>query len=491
MLSRSTKRMLLAGLLMASRSELGFAQEIEGRFLPAAGASSLVVAPPPIQVFLRIPVAEFRDIELASQSTPAPVQAPPPPKASDVPGPKAPDAKVEPPPANPEAPNFPPLTSAALGDSQVAMSAPQIMGDFGGYSIRKTIFVPVTLLTTTTQFRTVVTEPSSGPIITSTNLLSTMTSPSRLLIPVPVQVPVVSRAGSGFKIADDDSPIPTDRVFFSYNNFDGLRGQAGFNQGTFVSSTTTGTPVTVFPISATIVRITTTPGTTTSATVNALATATPQVDLNREIFGFEKTFLDGYASFELRVPIYQSMSESIANGGFAGDDFGDVTTVLKFALVKETDRDFSVGLATTFPTGPAIVGDDVNIRAVLFQPFVGFYRGYGDFFVQGFTSLVASTSSQDPTLIFNDYAFGYRLYRGPQGQFLTSVSPAFEVHVTTPLDSHGDDATGLIVTDIVSFTGAVHFGFGANSTLSVGCNVPATGPRPYNAEAIVQLNYRF
>jgi hypothetical protein len=485
MLSRPTRRFLLAGLLMATRTQLGSAQEVQNAFVVPPDASSVAESPAVLRVHL--------DFVPAAQTEPAPTPAAPTPKTTDsktpdIAGPKAPDAGAAPPPG-PEAQNFQPITSSALGDTQVALSAPNIMGDFGGYSIRKTIFVPVTLLTTVTQSQTVVTVPSMGPNVTSGALLSSSTTPSRLLVPVAVQVPVVSRAGSGFKIADDDSPTPTDRVFFGYNYFDGLRGQGGIVSSPFASNTITGAPVTTFPSSSTIATITTTNSTTTSSKASPPLSPVPQVDLNREMFGFEKTCLDGYASFEVRVPIYQSMNESIANGGFAGDSFGDVTTVFKFALVKETDRVFSVGLATTFPTGQAIAGDDGSIRAVLFQPFVGFYRGYGDFFVQGFTSLVASTSSQDPTLLFNDYAVGYRVWRGADG---SSISPVLEVHVATPLDNHSvDDFSGLYVPDLLSFTGGVHFGMGRYATLSIGCNVPVTGPKPYNAEAIVELNYRF
>jgi hypothetical protein len=515
MLSRSTKRMMLAGLLLATRTQFGAAQEVQNAYVVPPGGSRVAPAPPtqPYPPYTTMPApqayAEFLPI---SQQDPAPMPGQPaqpmptrpmpaqpmPPlrlpkisddKAPDI-GPKAPDASPPPSPI-PEPQNFQPATSSALGDTQVAMSAPNIMGDFAGYSIRKTVFVPVTVLSTVTQTQIKVDTPSSGPAITSTSLLSTVVTPGRLLVPVSVQVPVVSRAGSGFKIADDDSPIPTDRVFFSYNYFDGLRGQPGISSGTFPTSVVVGPTTTTFPVVGPAITMTT-PITTTSVTGVPQSTAVPQVDLHREVFGFEKTFFGGNASIEVRIPIYQSMNESISNGGFAGDNFGDVTTVFKYALVNQRDRVFSVGLATTFPTGPAIDSDDGSIRAVLFQPFIGFYRGYGDFFVQGFTSLVASTSSQDPTLLFNDYAVGYTLYRSPEGQLLKSVSPVLEIHVTTPLDNHGDDGSGgLIITDIVSFTAGVHFMFGPNSTLSLGCNVPVTGPRPYDIEGIAQLNYRF
>ena len=496
MLSRSTKRMMLAGLLLATGAQLSSAQESQDVYIVPPGTQNVAERPMALRVHLDLlQVAQADPAPPPTRKMPGqpmpgqPMPKTPDSKIPDAVGPKAPEAVV-PPQANPDAPNFQPLTSSALGDSQVALSAPNIMGDFAGYRAFKTVFVPVTAFTTVTQTQLKVDTFSAGTVITSTNLLSTVVTPSKLLVPVSVQVPVVSRAGSGFKLADDESPIPTDRVFFSYNYFDGLRGQSG-SIGSFPPTIVVGASTTTFPTVGPA-STTTTPITTTTTQFAQQTSGVPQVDLHREIFGFEKTFLDGNASIEVRIPIYQSMNESIANGGFAGDSFGDVTTVFKYALVNQRDRVFSVGLATTFPTGQSIPTDDGSIRAVLFQPFVGFYRGYGDFFIQGFTSLVASTSSQDPTLIFNDYAVGYTVYRGSEGQLLRSVSPVLEVHVTTPLDSHSDDDSGgLFVTDIVSFTAGVHFGIGGNSTLSLGCNVPVTGPKPYDVEGIVQLNYRF
>jgi hypothetical protein len=469
MLARSTTRMLLAGLLLTTCVAFGAAQDY---------ANS--AAPPRIEF---LPVA-------AQAPATAPQAAPPAPKAPDgktpdAVGPKAPEAKTEP---APETPNFQPITSAALGDSQVALSAPQIMGDFGGYTVRRTVLVPATVFTTVTKFQTVTIIPGGEGTPVTTVTSSSTTTPSRIFVPVTVQVPVLSRDGSGFKIGDNDSPIPTDRVFFTYNYFDGLRGTPGSFPGQSSSSTVVGP--TNFNVTFPDFNFVFTTNSNTTTSTLAPGSAIAQANLNREIFGFEKTFFDGYASFEVRVPIFQAANESIAAGGFAGSDFGDVTTVFKFALIKQSDAVFSVGLATTFPTGPAILSDTGSFRDVLFQPFFGFYRSYGDFFVEGITSVVLATSAQDPTLLFNDYAFGYTVYRGTDPRYPTSISPALEVHVSTPLGNH-DESSSVFVSNVVSLTGGLHFGFGPRSTMSFGCNVPLTGPRPYNAEALVQFNYRF
>ena len=383
-----------------------------------------------------------------------------------------------PPPDAGASANFLLLVSAALGDTSFAAAPPQVMGDFGGYLTRHVIFAPTTLTTTTTTTTTTGSSPPKVVVITNT-------STSTVLVPVTVSTPVVSRAGSGFKIADNASPIPTDRVFFSYNYFDGLGGPAGSNGGSTSSNTVNipGRGVGVPP--DTIV---------TSVRVAPVTVPVSSIDLNREIFGFEKTFLDGNASIEVRLPIFQSSGSAAAGvgaGGFVGDNFGDLTTIAKFAVINDPNGVLSLGLATTFPTGPTVPGPNGNFQAVLFQPFVGFYLPYGDFFVEGFSSVVLSTENHDPTLLFNDVSFGYRVYRNPAAPIVTGVTSVLEVHVTTPLENRDSESLGIVVPDILSFTAGVHVQLGTRSEVSIGCNVPVTGPRPYNAETLVQLNYRY
>src|SRR5262249_14126916 len=70
------------------------------------------------------------------------------------------------------------------------------------------------------------------------------------------RIPVVS--GGAVKIADNESPRPVDRIFLTYNFYDNLNTFGGRD-----------------------------------------------FDVHREVFGFEKTFLGGDASFGLRVPVLQ------------------------------------------------------------------------------------------------------------------------------------------------------------------------------------------
>ena len=218
-------------------------------------------------------------------------------------------------------------------------------------------------------------------------------------------------------------------------------------------------------------------------------TVSPMGDLNREIFGFEKTFLDGKASIEVRLPIFEGTGAF--DGDFNGTHFGDITSIFKYAVLLDPQGlTFSTGLALTVPTGPAIELDTSNYRSVLFQPFVGYLYRFGDVYVQGFNSIVVSTSSQDPTLLFNDISVGYRFYNGRSGDFVRSIDSVLEAHLTTPLDHRGESSE-LIVTDIFSSTAGLHFGVGQRSFLTLGLNGTWTGPRPYGIEGIVNLDIRF
>src|SRR5262249_50927721 len=130
------KRLLLAGLLLALRTQVGLAQGFGGILqtnnnCPGCGSSQ------------QIPTYPAPYVQPWPQAAPMPTM---PPLAPTTPDAKSPEQKTqpnaEPPAPKLDAQSFQPVTSAALGDTQFAMAAPQIMGDFAGYSARRTFFVP-------------------------------------------------------------------------------------------------------------------------------------------------------------------------------------------------------------------------------------------------------------------------------------------------------------------------------------------------------------
>jgi hypothetical protein len=348
---------------------------------------------------------------------------------------------------------------------------PHMMGDFQGYFARVSVNVLGTQTTTTTAtIRNGGVPPTSSTVTTTT---TTPVSQSRtILVPVP--------GLGGFKIADNASPMPQDRVFFTYNYFGHVRGPQ--------ESTA---PIDVTQSIAQSLPGRQGPGATANTTINTFIPGAPQTtaNLHRELFGFEKTFLDGNASIELRVPFVQ---QSASDEAFRASHIGDLTIIAKYAffLNRETGDVFSAGLAVTAPTGPGIDTIDGTLHSTLLQPWFGYIWNRDRFFLHAFHSVVIPTDSRDVTLLFNDVGVNYWLYRGSPDRPLNFIVPMIEAHVTTPLNHRSGDAA-VFVPDMVVLTGGVHLGVFRNGTLSVGAATPVTGPRPFNIEAFVQLNWRY
>ncbi len=381
------------------------------------------------------------------------------------------------PPTQPQAPaptdtsQFGQGATGGLGGLAEGGLTTNLIGDFAGFTFLQTIFVPVTQTTTT-----IITNPEQPP----QKIVTTKT----VLVPVSIFNTWAGRAGSGFEIGENASPLPQDRIYFSYNYYNHLGGAGGFTPG----SSTTTTTATVLPDSR---PITFQPAFQTSTTVMTPNTTVPtqHFDLHREMLGFEKTFFDGNASIEVRLPVF----EQNGLGDVGPDEFGDTTLALKYAFFKDrtTGNVFSGGLAVTAPTSRGIDLPDGTLHDWLIQPFIGYLVNFGPAYVHGFTSIVIPTDDRDATVLFEDLGIGYRLFQSQPGsnRFVNLVAPTLEVHVTTPLDHrHGGE---IQVPDIVSFTAGVHVGMGQRSLLTIGVNTPVTGPTPYTVEAILEYNLRF
>jgi len=216
--------------------------------------------------------------------------------------------------------------------------------------------------------------------------------------------------------------------------------------------------------------------------------------------GLEKTFLDGDASIDLRLPLNTLTVRSglpILNGTHT--DVGDLSIILRYALYRDDELDnwFTAGLAVTVPTGPDTLAgiDNGGVpHSTVLQPFVGFLWNYGDLYVQGFSALDIPTDTSDVTFFFNDLGLGYFLYRSEDPyRVLTAFAPAFEVHVTTPLDHRGpvSAASPIGASDIVNLGVVANVEFYGRARLSVGVVTPVTGPNPFDFEALVQLRISY
>jgi hypothetical protein len=97
-------------------------------------------------------------------------------------------------------------------------------------------------------------------------------------------------------------------------------------------------------------------------------------------------------------------------------------------------------------------------------------------------------------MVYNDVGVGYFVFRAEDPESLIStIAPTFEVHVNSPL-THRDwfnanDPSGT--PDVVDLTYGVNVGLGGQAVLTFGWVTPVTGPRPFNYEAVLLLNWRF
>ncbi len=326
------------------------------------------------------------------------------------------------------APNLPTdaFARAPEGGTQPAADVPGVFGDQIGIFGNRVILLPpgVTGPAIQRQF------PGFRQVSGNTSIL---------VAPLPYR--------TGFKITENESAKPVDRIFFNYNyynNVDRLLNVPGLNQA----------------------------------------------DFHREMIGFEKTYLGGDASVGLRLPFRQ----------LTGDEFvedrhlDDISLIFKFALVnnRTTGNVLSTGMVLTLPTGDALkIDGQSDINSTVFQPFIGYIYHFGDFYAQGFSSLVVPTDARDVTILFNSIQLGYRLLRNDSPErWLTSVTPVAEFHLNTPLNHRGLFEVPIGFSDSLNFTGGCYFGF-RRATLGVSVGTPMMGPRPYDFEVATNLTFSF
>ena len=284
--------------------------------------------------------------------------------------------------------------------------------------------------------------------------------------PSPRAATALAPSVRGFKIAENQSPQPQDRVFYSFNYYYNLN----------------------------------------AAVDKRFDTPINNLRAYREILGFEKTFDDGRASFGLRLPIDTLFASSTIKGNFAkpggvSTAVGNLSIFTKF-LVRmdpETGSLISAGLVVTPPTGPGTFAGAKFIQSIqttTIQPYVGYIFRRDRFYLHGFSAFEFPMNPSDVTLMYNDFGVGYFLYRDPDfnsSKFLTAVVPTSEVHVNTPLNHQNafnpNDIAGT--ANVVNLTQGVGFEFHRRSILTFGVVTPVTSPKPFDIEALILFNIRF
>jgi hypothetical protein len=272
---------------------------------------------------------------------------------------------------------------------------------------------------------------------------------------------------ASYKITEDESPRPQNRAYVAYSfydNVDRFFERNGTNDLLTRLPTITGAPAQpVFP---------------------------GHSDLHRETVGFEQTFLNGDASFGLRLPFLQLVGDRQVED----TQVGDLSLILKYALInnRQTGNVFSTGVVFTLPTGPGLViPGESSLHSTIIQPWVGFIYNFGDLYVQEFSSAAVPTDMRDVAVVFNSIGAGYWLYRdrGPCAR-IQGLVPVLELHLNTPLNHRGLEAGVINFPDALDLTGGCHILLRRTKVGFAVCT-PLTGPKPYDIEAAANLEFRW
>lgn len=268
------------------------------------------------------------------------------------------------------------------------------------------------------------------------------------LAPFVARVPTYVRGA--FKVTENDTPRPTTRAYMTYNFYDQVFAGSGFG-------------------------------------------FTPRVMLHQQVFGFEYANESRTASLSVRLPYNQL----VAPGLVSDTGIGDMTLISKVVIWENnlTGNLLSGGLALTVPTGHQPFANTITgqkIRGSLIQPWMGYIYNSpgGDWFTQGFNSLIIPTDQSDATFMANTASVGYWLYRN-SGTVLTGIVPVAEIHTNIPFSNSGllNEPIGFV--NSVNILAGSHFFIGESLGLGFAAGAPITGPRPFSLQGTFQVNWRF
>ncbi len=349
---------------------------------------------------------------------------------------------------SPTAPTFtPPATGSLLSGlaSQSGGSMPTMIGDQGpSLSIRQ-----------------------ATPGTTPPTIPSPFPPPTPPPTPNPRLASALAPSVRGFKIAENQSPRPQDRVYFDFNFFSQVNQAVNLR----------------------------------------LESPVDNLQAYRYMLGFEKTFFDRRASFGMRVPINTLTADSTISGNFArpggtSTSMGDLSLFTKFVFCEnpKTGSLISAGLQVTPPTGPGSFAGAKYLQSIhttTVQPFVGYIWARDRFYFHGFTAMQAPMNPADVTMLYNDFGTGYFLLRrAPNtdpGRIVRLVAPTFEIHINTPMNHRNAfNANDPVATsNSVNFTYGLNIGLGQRSLLTFGFVTPVTNPKPFDYEVIALFNLYF
>ncbi len=296
--------------------------------------------------------------------------------------------------------------------------------------------------------------------------------------------------GGSFNVSENNTAIPTDRVYFVYNAFySSVSTSVGFGPNGPIQQSS---------------------------------------NLYRYLMGFEKTFFDGNASIDVRMPLLSGFQ--FENNSYSSDlgNVGNLTMYLKGLLYADDNSALATGLGIGLPTGsdlhtrssfsPNTEFVTIQNQTVNLMPFVASTFAPNDrWFVQSFGQLLFNTSGDNvvnqtgsvgvfnqQNLLQADLGVGRWLWKDSTRPYFTGLAGVFELHYTSTMQNSdvvrlppgflgGEVYNSANRLDLLNLTSGVHTQLGPMSTLRVGAVVPLkeSPDRVFDSELQVSFNRRF
>lgn len=258
-----------------------------------------------------------------------------------------------------------------------------------------------------------------------------------------------------FKVSENQSVLPRDRIFVNYNWFNDIGGAT---------------------------------------------------NLGRTQLGAEKR-VGRRASVGVRLPVYFVDPGTVGGASTFGlgttqfTDVGDLVVTFKYLLRQSAYGAVAVGTAYQIPTGPATIGDvdasyttQASHRGSI-QPYLGALRWFNDtWFLHGFVAADVPIDLDDATMLFTDVGIGNYFYTCG-GRRVRAVVPTMEAHINSPLNNRtvlNSAGTGpaTFYNDQVFLTSAVTL-LMPKSTLALGVVAPVGNQDSASWDYEFQVQWNF
>lgn len=312
----------------------------------------------------------------------------------------------------------------------------------------------------------------------------TLATPIELSLPNPSGGGVVGR----MKIAENNSPLPRDRVFFNFNYFQNVPFTAG------------------------------------------------GIDVKRYCLGAEKTFFDQMTSVEFRFPFattYNSDQAFASAPAYNNVEIGNLNMNLKALLYQTGTFAFTAGTGIGIPTADDVRAQDfqggtvvlINNQAYHFLPYLGaLWTPTNRFFAQGFVqcdfatngnSVYSSLSNPigvvglqrrgvitDQTPLYVDLGAGYWVYQNyASDATISGIAAIGELHYTSTMGNVDRVVDGGVVigdfagnVDMLNLTVGVNMEILQRTNVIVAAGLPlkdGINGRQFDFELQAQLVHRF